>query len=79
MKSLKNTELDALPVKDVMEKLSEVRNELFKMQFQSKTNPSSTYSSSRRVLKRNVARILTHLRFRMVREFFELLESKGQQ
>lgn len=75
MKGLKNKELTALSLQELVVKLNDVRGELFKLQFQSVTSPASSYSSSRRALKKNVARLLTHLRLRVERELAERAQS----
>lgn len=75
MKGLKNSELTSLSLQELVTKLNEVRGELFKIQFQSVTSPSSSYSTSRRALKRSVARVLTHLRQRVEHELAERAQS----
>ena len=61
MERLNNNELRALPFDQLQMKLHELRRDLLELRLKSATTHVKTFSSDQKVLRRSIARVLTHI------------------
>lgn len=59
---MKSKELRGMNEQELATKVAELKGELFKLRLSGATSPSRSFSSTKNVLKRDIARTLTILR-----------------
>lgn len=61
MNQLKTAELKQLSHQELAQKLLEMRQEYFKLRLNAVTSPVKSYPSQKRMLRKNIARLLTEI------------------
>lgn len=62
MEQLKNNDIRALSLEQLMIKADELRRDLLELRLKSATTHVKSFSSDQRKLKQSVAQVLTHIR-----------------
>jgi ribosomal protein L29 len=61
MKQLKNSDIRALPLEQLVAKADELRRDLLELRLKSATSHVKSFSSDQKKLKKSIAQVLTHI------------------